>query len=239
MKSYFERNGIIIYHGDCEELKTECDLIVTDPPYGQDFVSNRRTATESFGKIVGDQDGLAIVEKLLIILKTLRRGRHVYIFGSHKLDLSKLPLCAQVEIIWDKEIRGSGDLTSPWGPQHENILFAVYEISAVNRSKGYGNLSARLRKGSVIRAQRAQSERAKFHPSEKPISILRQMIESSLILGEIVYDPFCGSGSTLIAALLEGRKAIGCEIDEKYCEVAAKRLSKVCDWIDLMETDKC
>jgi len=62
------------------------------------------------------------------------------------------------------------------------------------------------------------------HPTEKPVDILRQMIESSSVFGETVYDPFAGSGSTLIAAALEGRKAVGCEIEERYCEIAVKRI---------------
>jgi len=67
------------------------------------------------------------------------------------------------------------------------------------------------------------SGRVMHHPTEKPIDILRQMVESSSVMGETVYDPFAGSGSTLIAAALEGRKAVGCEIEERYCEAAAKR----------------
>jgi site-specific DNA-methyltransferase (adenine-specific) len=64
----------------------------------------------------------------------------------------------------------------------------------------------------------------RFHPMEKPVDILRQMVESSSMIGETVLDPFCGSGSVLLAAQLEGRVAIGIEIDERYCEIAAKRI---------------
>ena len=123
---------------------------------------------------------------------------------------------------------GLGDLSKPWGPQHERIAFATYELSKANRAKGYGNLSARLRKGSVVRSTRANSGRVKHHPTEKPVDILRQFIESSSVMGETVYDPFAGSGSTLIAAALECRVAVGCEIEERYCEIAAKRIENEC-----------
>jgi len=118
-----------------------------------------------------------------------------------------------------------GNLSVPWGPQHEKITFATYETSKANRERrGYGKLSARLRKGSVLRCLRHNAGSAKNHPSEKPVDILRQMIESSSVLGECVLDPYMGCGSTLVAAKLEGREGIGIELEEKYCEIAAKRL---------------
>lgn len=222
MKPYYSREGIILYHGDCAEVEVECDLLVTDPPYGQEFKSGK---SDLWGPIKGDDDIAGTTARLAHVLKSLRRGRHVYIFGT-KLPLTGLPLCAFTEIIWDKGIIGMGDLSQPWGPQHETINFANYELSAANREKGYGKLSARLRKGSIIRSMRPNSARVKHHPTEKPVDILRQLIESSSVMGETVYDPFAGSGSTLIAAVLEGRKAVGCEFEERYCEAAAKRFDR-------------
>lgn len=218
MKPYYEKNDLTLYHGDCADLSIPHDLMVVDPPYGQQFVSGK---SAKWGAIEGDDDKAGTVARLAVALKGLGRGRHLYIFG--KMDLSSLPLCGVTELIWDKEMVGMGDLTAPWGPQHENITFANYEISKANREKGYGNLSARLRKGSVIRCLRPNSGRVKHHPTEKPVDILRQLIESSSVMGETVYDPFAGSGSTLVAAALEGRKAVGCEIEERYCEAAVKR----------------
>lgn len=230
MKPYYERDGLALYHGDCADLSNPCDLIVTDPPYGQEFISGK---SDKWGGIEGDGSTVAakdgVISRLAVALRGLGRGRHIYIFG--KLVLSDLPLCGIAELIWDKEMIGMGDLTAPWGPQHENITFANYEISKANRAKGYGNLSARLRKGSVIRSLRPNSGRVKHHPTEKPVDVLRQLIESSSVMGETVYDPFAGSGSTLIAAALEGRNAVGCEIDERYCEIAANRLENECvEW---------
>lgn len=220
MKPYFQNESVTLYRGDCADVEVACDLIVTDPPYGQAFESGR--AGGKWGPIAGDKQPVAVQERLAHALKGLRRGRHVYIFKGD-LDLSQLKLCGITELVWDKSIIGMGDLASPWGPAHESIWFATYEISEANRNKGMGNLSARLRKGSVLRSLRAHSGRVRSHPTEKPVDVLRQMIESSSVMGEIVYDPFCGSGSTLVAAALEGRIAVGCEVDERYCEIAARR----------------
>lgn len=217
---YYISDGITLWHSDCADIEVPCDLLVTDPPYGQEFKSGK---SDLWGPIQGDDDVAGTTARLAHVLKSLRRGRHVYIFGT-KLPLASLNLCGFTEIIWDKGTIGMGDLSQPWGPQHENINFATSELSKANRDKGYGNLSARLRKGSVVRSMRAISGRVKHHPMEKPVDVLRQLIESSSIMGETVYDPFAGSGSTLIAAALEGRIAVGCEYEERYCEIAAKRL---------------
>jgi site-specific DNA-methyltransferase (adenine-specific) len=224
MKPYYEHGGITIYHGDCREAVSvipTVDLIVTDPPYGQRYQSGW---TGRFGAIRGDDGETTIVDFLRPVLPRLRRMRHLYCFGAN--DFGDLPICGVTELIWDKEIISGGNLTSPWGPSHEKILFGVYEISTVARTAGRGNLAARMRKRSVLRFQRFHSVQATRHPTEKPVRLLRELIESSSMIGEIVFDPYMGSGSTLEAARIEGRKAIGIEIEERYCEIAAERLAQ-------------
>ncbi len=112
------------------------------------------------------------------------------------------------------------------GVEHEYIQFGVYIPSTWNRKDGRGNLAARLRKGSVLNIQRLNATAITNHPSEKPVRLLRELIESSSCIDEIILDPFMGVGSSLKAAEVEGRNAIGIEIDERYCEIAAKRLSQ-------------
>jgi DNA modification methylase len=225
MTPYYDDGTCTIYHGDCRDVlprlgQSTVDLIVTDPPYGISYKSNRG----NHHSIVGDNGDLDVAAALTVACRSLRRGRHAYVFGA--IDLASTPLTAQVELIWDKGIVGMGNLELPWATSHEPITFAVYELSQSNREKGYGRLAARLRKGSVLRVQREISGATTRHPTEKPVGILRQLIESSSIIGETVLDPFMGVGSTLEAAKLEDRKAIGIEIEERYCEIAVTRLGQ-------------
>lgn len=227
MKLYYESPLVRLYHGDSREASLGSDaydMILMDPPYGVEFVSGKRQA-DLFGPITGDDDANLGLEILRHSLESLRRARHVYCFGLK--DFGDLKLSKGVELIWDKQIIGMGDLTLPWGPEHERILFGVYELSRANLAKGYGRLAARLRQGSVLREIRKNSAAVTRHPTEKPVGILRQMIESSTVLGETVYDPTCGAASTLVAAVMSGRQAIGVEIEERWCEIGAIRLERI------------
>jgi DNA modification methylase len=226
VKPYYRDESVTLYHGDCRAvlpaLTEPIDLLLTDPPYGVNWQSNTRR--EKFDKIAGDDGTLDVPAVLTQACRLLRVSRHAYVFGA--FDLTATPLTAAVHLVWDKQIIGAGNLSLPWGPAHEPITFAVHKPSQANKEAGRGNLSARLRKGSVLRAPRPHAGGVTRHPTEKPVSILREMIESSSVLGETVLDPFAGSGSTLVAAMLEGRRAIGIELDERYCETTAQRLQQ-------------
>ena len=226
---YWRGDGVELYLGDCRDIlptlpRASVDLIVTDPPYGQRWRSGRRKT--ALDPIAGDDGSLDVAACITAACKVLREHRHLYVFGP--ADLSACPIGGTAELIWDKEIIGPGNLSLPWGPQHEPITFGVHVSRPSNRAAGYGRLSARLRKGSVLRVPRANSgaleDRHDPHPSGKPVYLLRQLIESSSCLGETVLDPFAGHGPTLVAAVLEGRKAIGIEVDEACAEKTAKHL---------------
>lgn len=227
---YYQKNGISLYHGDCRELVADLrsagivvDLLITDPPYGIKWLSGR--GGQGFDFLAGDDGATPMSDFLKPVLPVLRRGRHVYCFGAS--DFDGLPISGVTELVWDKEILGLGDLQCPWGKSHERILFGVYNLSASDRNRGGGNLAARLRKNSILRCKRLHSEEVKLHPTQKPVRILRELIESSSMIDETVFDPYAGVGSTLVAAQLEGRQAIGVEVEERYCEIAARRLTAI------------
>lgn len=225
MKSYYEKDGIVVYHGDCCEVLTtlgSVDLVLTDPPYGVSYQSNARN--QKMPAIVGDDSADIALAGIKSSLSCLRNNRHLYIFGRY--DLTGLPLTECAELIWDKGSPSKGNLASTYGVSHEYIQFTTFVPSKANRSRGDGRLAARLRRGSILYHPRLNSRRVHNHPTEKPVGLLRELIEASSLLGETVLDPFMGVGSTLIAAQLEGRKAIGIEIEERYCEIAANRLSQ-------------
>lgn len=226
MTPYYQQDGITIYHGDCREVMPAFDgdafdLLLTDPPYGVNWRSNRRQM--SFTPIAGDDGTLNVIAAIGDALRCLRGRRHVYAFG--RWDLSTLGIGGITELIWDKAAMSAGDVTSVWGISHEYITFGV-KANAAQRRGGTGNIPARLRRGSVLRYQRPSGVAVSDHPTEKPLPLLRELIESSSRIGEIVLDPFSGCGSSLLAARLEGRVAVGVEIEEKYCEIAAKRLQQ-------------
>ena len=204
------------------------DLLCTDPPYGVRWESGVRK--ESFGMLQGD-DGTLDIPGLLGewvggYTAGLKNRRHVYVFGYRPGQLAgPLRLGGTAELIWDKNHLGPGDLSSPWGTEHETIAFGVHTLGPSDRARGDGRLSARLRQGSVITAKRPNGGQVR-HPTEKPITLMRQLVESSTTVGELVVDPFAGTGSTLVAAILSGRRAWGVEVEERYAQIALDRVRR-------------
>lgn len=205
MKPYYDHAGITIYHGDCREILPglpKVDLVITDPPYGMNFQSNHRWAQHD--KIFGDdQMPIEIIQRSIA-----QANRAAYIFcrwdNLRQMEKPKSVLC------WIKNNWSMGDLLHEHGRQWEAICFYPKE--------GHEFIK---RIPDVLYADRTGND---LHPTEKPTKIISQLIQANF--GEIILDPFMGSGTTLRAAKDLGRKAIGIEIEEKYCEIAAKRLSQ-------------
>lgn len=229
MTPYYQGQLATLYVGDCREVgpsleSRSVDLLIADPPYGVGWRSGRRN--ERFDAMAGD-DGSVDWPAVLgaLVRRLVQNNRHVYVFGYGPDQLAEpLDLGGTAELIWDKHHLGPGNLELPWGPEHERFTFGVYHWSKVNRAKGSGRLSARMRQGSVVQARRVNGAAAHRHPDEKPVALLRTLVESSSCVGDFVFDPTCGVGSTGVAAVLAGRRFVGIELELKYADIAVDRL---------------
>ena len=210
-RPYYERGGITIYHGDCREIlpAIHADVLVTDPPYGIAYKSSMtgHNGGTSLPGIVGDDD-TSLRDWVLS-----QWGRPALVFGTWK---RAKPDGVKALLIWEKgDHVGMGDLSIPWKPNAEEI----YVIGRGFTGK---------RGTSVLRVNAAVSWNSvgfgRKHPHEKPVALMRELI-AKCPPGAVI-DPFMGSGATLEAAKLESRRAVGIEIEERYCEIAAKRLSQ-------------
>lgn len=199
MKPYYQDEAVTIYHGDCLTATVQPDYIVTDPPYGMAYESGWSGAA-----VRGDGD--CTVRDMAL---EKWRGVPAIVFGRWNVPR---PVDTATVLIWDKgDWPGMGNLAIPWGPSTEEIY--IIGCGFVGR-----------RKGSILRDTRRPSQYSS-HPTEKPIGLMIQLV-GSIPCGSLVLDPFMGSGSTLRAAKDLGRKAIGIEIEERYCEIAARRMSQ-------------
>lgn len=205
MKLYYEHAGITIYHGDCREILTgvPCsDLMITDPPYGMEFVSNYRKI--KYSEIIGDESfPIDLIEKSI---SSARCASYVFCRWN---NLSQLPKPTSV-LAWVKNNWSMGDLKHEHGRQWEAIAFWPHQQHEF--IKRIPDVLFAERTGNIL------------HPTEKPLHLIKQIIECNK--GDVIFDPFMGSGTTLRAAKELHRRAIGIEIEEKYCEIAANRMGQ-------------
>jgi DNA modification methylase len=197
-------------------------LVIVDPPYGIEWQSARRA--EAFAMLDGDGENEreGVRDILRECVRVVGKSRHLYVFGPGDV-LEGLQVTEPVELIWAKQALGAGDLTAPWGPMHEPISFLVSKQSFAGQAGATGNVAARLRKGSVLTHTRKTGRNVR-HPSEKPVALIADLIESSSRAGELVLDPCAGSGSTGVAAVLRGRRALLIESHPDYAQLCADRL---------------
>lgn len=208
---YYEDDLVRLFHGDCRDI-TEwlaADVLVSDPPYGMALKSSRGGA---FGdsKILGDED-----TQLRDHILQHWSGRPAIVFGRWSVPR---PSATRHVLTWDKgEHVGMGDLKMPWKPNTEEIYiigtgFTGRRTGSVLRSLAIAGTVGQAGKGT------------RHHPTEKPAALLASLIGKCP--PGVVADPFAGSASTLVAAKMLGRRAIGVELEEKYCHLAAQRLAQ-------------
>lgn len=213
MNPYFEDDAVRIYHGDCLALLPSLDsesveAIITDPPYGT------RTKPRGDRWMVGEFSNI-IPLVLPELYRVASNNAALYTFTSWKWMADWIMRCSpyfrmQNFIIWDKE-RHSGRWTEyAWQFCWEGIYFGVK-----------GPRPIREYQRDVVR-----STEKLIYSMQKPVDVISQLLTASTDPGHLILDPFMGKGGSLIAARNLKRKAIGIEIDERDCEIAAKRLSQ-------------
>lgn len=226
MKPYYEDASVVIYHGDCREILPTLGgvgLVVTDPPYVFGLASTHQEGKAGgWGDLMNNASFYASWLSQCRKLTDARQGA-VWVFGSWRsfpvLARASFEVSWPIEslLVWDKE----------WiGPGGARGLRPSYELVALFAQPAFGLVNRGL--PDIWRSKWAGAK--EHHPAEKPVPLLSRLIrESAGHFPEIdgkVLDPFMGSGSTLVAAKREGWRAIGIEIEERHCEIAARRCSQ-------------
>ena len=207
MSLYYQDESVSLYHGDCLEIAEwlTADVLVTDPPYGQGFIGG-----EWGGLKVLNDENTHVRDYAL----ELWGKKPAIVFGNWR---ATRPQNIKHRLIWWKQGRNAGLLTNresvPWYPADEEIYILGSGFTGPPDCNVY-----------VTTESRSSAAKEAGHPTPKPIGVMERLIAKCP--SGIIADPFAGSGSTLVAARNQGRKAIGVELEEKYCEIIANRLSQ-------------
>lgn len=204
MSPYYEEDGIVIYHGDCREILPSLprvDLVLTDPPFGvgveyPSFVDSPAECSILL------RDTIPLLRKLSAVVAVATGIKQIWMYPPADWILA--------------HFNPGGERLSPWG-------FTCWMPVLVYGADPYLKLGLGSRPDAFV--LRPSTYVAPEHPCPKHLSVWAKVLNRvSAKPEDMVLDPFMGSGTTLRAAKDLGRKAIGIEIEEKYCEIAANRL---------------
>ena len=210
---YYEENGIVLYHADCLEILPhlpQVNLVLADPPYGIGYIPQKHNSKQSrgnrnFGKediLIGDTGNLDFDPRPFLLHFT--NAIHIWWGGNYYAN--KLPN-SKGWLVWYK------------ADGMEKTSFSHAEMAWTNIQQPVRGLNYRWM-GHIRDGEHAEIS---VHPTQKPLAVI-SWAASFAPDAKLWLDPFCGSGTTLIAAKNLGRKAIGIELEERYCEIAVNRL---------------
>jgi site-specific DNA-methyltransferase (adenine-specific) len=214
MKPYYQDDAVTIYCGDCREILPHLpkhDLLLTDPPY----------------ELTAQGGGIGAKRKYL---------KDIEGFTDGGFDLSTLDYCEnwmcfcakrQLPELIVKASQMPRWMLCTWNKPNPTPLCngnylpdTEYVVHGFQSGRCFGSFRDKSR--FIVYPAQQKNE----HPNEKPIAVMTKFICVGTEKGETILDPFAGSGTTGVAAKLEGRKATLIELDERYCEIAAKRLEQ-------------
>lgn len=215
IEPYYQKDGITIYNADCREVLPQLgvfDVVVTDTPYG--VSGGKGGDSKKYGKAnysgnwIDNEDYILEVVIPVITECIKKSKRAAATVGNRHLFLYPKP--DDIGCFWTPASVTHG----PWG----FTCFSPILYYGKDHRAGKGALPT----GKLV-TERAEKS---IHPCPKPLTPWRWLIDKMSQPKETILDPFMGSGTTLVAAKMEGRKAVGIEINEKYCEAAVNRLAQ-------------
>jgi site-specific DNA-methyltransferase (adenine-specific) len=216
VKPYYEHGGVTIYHGDCRDVVSSLspDVTITDPPYAERTHAGARSGSAVDERLIQfksitDDEYQAIAEMLMTATK---RWVVMTCDWRHAIRIEQSIGLVRLGV-WVKP-NGAPQFTGD-RPGHGWEAVAVLHRDGKKQWNGGGH-------HAVWTYPIEQGE----HPTQKPLRLVKRWVADFSNRGETILDPFMGSGTTLRAAKDLGRNAIGIEIEERYCEIAAKRLGQ-------------
>jgi DNA modification methylase len=208
-RPFYEDSYVTIYHGDCEQiipLLSECDLLLTDPPYG---IGAYKTGTMG-GGVLAKQSEYAPTEwddkppPAELIDAMMLKSKWQIVWGGNYFNVPP----SSCWLVWDKD-NGSNN-------------FADCELAWTNMPKAVRKI--RYRWQGMLQERMGKDKEVRVHPTQKPLPVMIWAIKQAPDDVATILDPFMGSGTTLVAAKELGKRAIGIERDLGYCQAAVKRL---------------
>jgi hypothetical protein len=217
MTPYYEQSGVTIYHGSCFDwphLPKSVDHVITDAPYDPRTHVGARSHGDSTSKI--DFAPLDVPISVEFMIDVARRWIVSFCTMEMTGEYQRVAGLAWVRAGFWRRPDGAPQFTGD-RPATPGDAIAIMHGPGKKRWNGGGRHA--YYECGVERADRV-------HPAQKPLGLMLSLVADYTDAGETILDPFMGSGTTLVAAKQYGRKAIGIEREEKYCEIAAKRLQQ-------------
>jgi len=253
MKLYYSDKGITIYHGEATKVLTSCeepaDLFLSDPPFGINYQNNY--THDIHDKLHGDGEQFSYSQWAKEAYRLMKNDAPLFAFTGwseyphHYTEIKDCGFTMKEPVIVQKRPSGKTDLYGSFQSNADWIIFAhkgrfKFRRTELVKNKKAGIVPNKGRKpvpqfktrfpscwfGPEFpwATENPASVAQWRHPTIKSVELMKWLIMLSTDQNALVVDPFMGSGSTMIAALELGRRAIGIEIEEKYCEMAVKRL---------------
>ena len=218
---YYEDDFVTLIHGDCREMLAalpRADLLLTDPPYGMNLETRRaskRVAGKSAviaGQAKWSKDSPPVIgdDEPFDPSHLLGTAKHHVIFGGNWFS-SRLP-DASCWLVWDKLRLGT--VTPKWNTAQAELAWTDFGCGV----RVFSHLWAGYKRDSEIGEH--------YHPTQKPVALFQWILDRWTGRGDLILDPYCGSGPVLRAAKNLGRRVIGIELDEAYCQIAAARCAQ-------------